>query len=402
MATREVKTGKPEALDAILAQFYEAVLDPNALLSALTDFDTWLGSELCHMLGWNRLHDCPQFSFMSDPAYHPAGDAYASYFASRDPRRALVNGMPEGQVVHCADYFDTRFVDRSEFYQDLLLRNNIRYSVGGCALRDDAVDVLVVFNHCVGQPAFSDIQVQGLKRLFPHLRQTFRLISRTESLRAGLFAGDAALQAMGQAVVVLNARNDIVFCTSAAEQILNERKSQRVLPSAFTGTSLFSEIVRSTFQRVRVTRHPESVIAATSLRSYYLTAIPFPREGVQDTQLSCQLRGATSWGSSTDINRRLPSFRDADLIIVISPDPRDATVSAQQLMQLFKLSPAEARLAHNLAKGKSIEEHAQVVGVSIATARNQLRSVLEKTGLGRQQNLVRVLSQLPSVKDRGE
>lgn len=403
MATREVKTGKADALDAILTQFYDAVLEPDALLPALARFDHWLGSALCHMLGWNRAHDCAQFSFMTRPEFLATGDAYANYYASKDPRRALVNGLAEGTVVQCADYFDSAYVDRSEFYQDLLIQNSIRYSAGGCVFRDDSIDVLIVFNHCVGQPAFSASQIQGLKRLFPHLRQTLRLMNRTETLRAGLFAGEAGLQSMGQAVIVLGRQQDILFCNEGAEALLRERLTQRVLPLRMASTSLWSEALGDVLRRVHHTRRTESLLVPAHHGSHVLTVIALPREGIGErAQTVAPMHGRPSWQTGAAPRGRIQPFGQADLMILISRQDHEDAISAAQLAQLFALSPAEARLAHHLAKGLTVEEHALAVAVSITTARNQLRAVLGKTGYRRQQDLVRALSRLPFWSARAQ
>lgn len=396
MATREVMTGKADALDAILTQFYEAVLEPDALLAALARFDRWVGSTLCHMLGWNRVHDCAQFSFMTRPEFLATGDAYANYYAPKDPRRALVNGLAEGTVVHCAEYFDSGYVDRSEFYQDLLIQNSLRYSAGGCVFRDDSVDVLIVFNHCVGQPEFSAAQIQGLKRFFPHLRQTLRLMNRTETLRAGLFAGETGLQSMGQALIVLNQQQHILFCNEGAEAILRERRTQRVLPLRMSGTSIWNEALGDVLRRVHHTRRTESLLVPARHGSHVLTVIALPREGFgQRAQTIAPMHSLPSWRPGAAPPGRIQPFGQADLMILISRQDHEDAISAAQLAQLYALSPAEARLAHHLAKGLSIEEHAVAAAVSIATARNQLRAVLGKTGYRRQQDLVRALSRLP-------
>ncbi|WP_156992462.1 helix-turn-helix transcriptional regulator [Paraburkholderia oxyphila] len=397
MATREVKTGKADALDAILTQFYDAVLEPDALLPALARFDHWVGSTLCHMLGWNRVHDCAQFSFMTRPEFLATGDAYANYYAPKDPRRALVNRLDEGIVVQCADYFDSGYVERNEFYQDLLIQNSLRYSAGGCAFRDESVDVLIVFNHCVGQPAFSMAQIQGLKRLFPHLRKTLRLMSRTETLRAGLYAGEAGLQSMGQALIVLNRQQDILFCNEGAEAILRERHTQRVLPLRMAGTPLWSPALGDVLRRVQLTRRTESLLAPARDGSHVLTVIALPREGIgQRAQTVAPMHGQPSWRHDAVPPGLIQPFGQADLMILISRQNHEDAISAAQLAQLYALSPAEARLAHHLAKGLSIEEHAITADVSITTARNQLRAVLGKTGYRRQQDLVRALSRLPA------
>lgn len=91
------------------------------------------------------------------------------------------------------------------------------------------------------------------------------------------------------------------------------------------------------------------------------------------------------------------TLASADIMIVVTEAERCAVASEHQLSQLFGLTAAEARLAHGLAKGLSVEEYANACGVSVTTARNQLRAVPGKTGYRRQQDLVRALAVIPAI-----
>lgn len=66
----------------------------------------------------------------------------------------------------------------------------------------------------------------------------------------------------------------------------------------------------------------------------------------------------------------------------------------------FGLTPAEARLAVRLKDGLSISESAELLGVSVNTARNQLRSIFQKIGVNRQSELVRSLTHLSTFAAR--
>jgi len=57
-------------------------------------------------------------------------------------------------------------------------------------------------------------------------------------------------------------------------------------------------------------------------------------------------------------------------------------------------SKAEARLAVRFLAEESLETAAQRLGISIDTARNQLESVYQKTGVRRQGEIIALLSRL--------
>jgi DNA-binding CsgD family transcriptional regulator/PAS domain-containing protein len=376
MAQREVMTGKPETLDEMIVRFYDAILEPGALLRALTEFDRWIGSRLAHMVGWDARTQSAPVNLMTRAEYMHAGEAYAEYYGKIDPRRAVVLNQPVGCVFQCADYFDNRYVDRSEFYQDLLIPNGMRYILGGCVFREDALDIYLVFNHAVGQPSFSPQQAQAVGRLMPHLQKTLKLMLRSESLRAGIVAGEMALEAMDQAIVVLSPGNEVVFCNRSAEALFRAQHILRVSGRRIESASFWSDALSGAIGRVRASGKPESVPVSAGAQPRYLTVLALPR--------------ALGTGSGL-------TLASADIMIVVTEAERSAAASERQLSQLFGLTGAEARLAHGLAKGLSIEEYANAFGVTVTTARNQLRAVLSKTGYRRQQDLVRALSALPAI-----
>lgn len=378
MAQREVATGKPEALDEMIVQFYDAILDPGALERALIEFDRWIGSRVAHMVGWDGRTQSATVNLLTRPEYMHAGDAYADYYGRIDPRRALARTQPAGKPFLCSDYFDNRFVTRSEFYQDLLIPNGVRYILGGCVYREDALDIYLVFNHTVGQPTFSPQQVQAVGRLMPHLQKMLKLMVRSESLREGLVAGEMALESMDQAIVVLNPANEVVFCNRGAEELFKAQLLLRVSNRRIESASFWNDTLSGAIGRVRESRKPESVPVGAGAQTRYLTVLALPR--------------APGAG-------RGPTFASADIMIVVTGAERGAAASERQLSQLFGLTAAEARLAHGLAKGLSLEEYATASGVTVTTARNQLRAVLGKTGFRRQQDLVRTLAVLPAIAE---
>ena len=64
------------------------------------------------------------------------------------------------------------------------------------------------------------------------------------------------------------------------------------------------------------------------------------------------------------------------------------------LEQAFRLTSAEARLAAQIATGKSLPDVSLAEGVTYETLRARLKSVFDKTGTGRQPELVALLSRL--------
>ena len=85
-------------------------------------------------------------------------------------------------------------------------------------------------------------------------------------------------------------------------------------------------------------------------------------------------------------------FTQAVALLIVTPVDRAAVPTAGILQGLFDLTPAEARVARAIGEAHSVEWIAESLSVSRETVRTQLKSVLSKTGVGRQVELVRLLA----------
>lgn len=84
------------------------------------------------------------------------------------------------------------------------------------------------------------------------------------------------------------------------------------------------------------------------------------------------------------------------LCFVFDPDSQTA-VSRALLQNVFRLTPAEVRLAEQLLQGRRPSEAAEALGVTIHTVRTYLKRLYHKVGARTQATLVRRLIQVASV-----
>lgn len=83
---------------------------------------------------------------------------------------------------------------------------------------------------------------------------------------------------------------------------------------------------------------------------------------------------------------------------LVFPLGRRRIASARQLMSMFGLSAAEARMARALCHGETLDEFARAQGVKIPTVKTQLRSVFAKTQTDRQVTMVTLISGIPTLR----
>jgi DNA-binding CsgD family transcriptional regulator len=75
--------------------------------------------------------------------------------------------------------------------------------------------------------------------------------------------------------------------------------------------------------------------------------------------------------------------------IFVSDFENHCPVPETVLANYYRLTPAEARLVTALVAGTRLQDYAEQAGISIETARNQLKMIFNKTGHHRQSELIR-------------
>ena len=115
---------------------------------------------------------------------------------------------------------------------------------------------------------------------------------------------------------------------------------------------------------------------------------------------TCRLdRVMTIWVRSSDSARRVAlhvvgvqeiSAQSQALLFICDP-AYTVVVDQESLRALYGVTRSEAVFAKLLVGGKSVEEAADALCVSIHTARTHLKRILMKTDAGRQSELLRVL-----------
>lgn len=393
--------------DELVGELYESVLNPGGLQDTIKRIDRWIGSSFCHLMAWDERNDRHHFSILTDPSFLGEAARYDQYYGSIDPRRRYSTHQPQGTVFACHDHFDDSFVSRDEFYQDLLIPMGARYILNACILRENGISAYMAFNHTSEQGHFSAQQKQTVARLVPHMQRTLRIAMRNERFRAGLFAGEAGLDALEQAVFTIDANDGIIFLNRSAQALLKgqawvKARGRQLVACTLGDASRLSAV----FARVRLSRQPETLalhggsdIQRGPETTQLVTVLPVaPDQLVRPVTSS---PGASLFDDARPDSSGSPvSFPfvlgGAELVVLITPQRRKSTISAGSLKAVFALTPAEARLAHELAKGVTVDEYADAAAISVATARTQLRSILAKTGEKRLQDLVRMLSTLPS------
>lgn len=359
-----------EDWDHVVGALYESIARPSDLPGVMKRANALLDSDFCHLLGIGGAGKLV-FSHLTASGHESTSEAYARHYAHIDPRRAFMETISPGENYRCSSVFDSAFVDRSEFYQDFLIPNGLRYVLGSCLHRDHHQSVYIAFNHGAGRDDFTDIEAAYFARLLDHIQRTVRGILTNGSFADAIKGGEDRLYEYRHGILGLTVDGKVSFANEEAENTLLTMPTQFVNGRLVDGAAL-----RHVFDNVRHHGKPESCAIEHPTGTLYVTGVPFRGEASADGELDLRI------GARTRV-----------LILCGGRQQRSHTV--RQLMQWFGFTAAEARLARELAGGGTIEHFARTYSVSVATVRTQLRAVLTKSGTSRQQDLIRLLLTLP-------
>ena len=186
-----------------------------------------------------------------------------------------------------------------------------------------------------------------------------------------------ALDCLSSGVILLDGQGRTIFLNRAAERLLRHRDGLAVEHGCLTAASPQERDAL----RLLVAQAAQTA-AGESLRPGGALAISRPSMRRPYSVLV------------TPLGRRHTSPHGPEAAVaVFVADPEERCYNEiGALVRLFRLTPAEARLAAGIATGAPLAEVADALGIGRETARTQLRSVFSKTGTTRQAELVRIIT----------
>jgi DNA-binding CsgD family transcriptional regulator len=390
-----------EAVLRLVELIYEAAVDQQAWGAVLSELSAALGGPAIQlslrirvvepaMLARPPIEPGPVYRIHLDERYHEIFLRLANTdlpWASID-RRAVVERFARASEMVGAQL--EHELEQSAFYrefmkpQGLALESPICHLIASAGPRPLAGMVLYRREGCrpFGPPDF-----ELLDLLVPHLRRAYRIHRRLGDARHEQRALREVLDRLPSGVILLDEDSRTVLTNRSADQILGledgirldhgrPRLDDSAQDRAFQ--QLLAEAMQMRAQRGRSYGRTLSVTRPSGRRSYPMMVGPLlaPPPGT--------------------------SLREAVAIVFVA-DPEGSQISTAEVLEgLYDLTPAEADLLRLLAEGRSLEEVAEQRGVTMNTARSQLKQVFAKTDTRRQGELVRlVLTGVASLGDDG-
>lgn len=354
--------------DSVVDEIYEAAVIPEFWPRVLGRIGRLVDGDAAALLAFGKE---PAPRYLTTESYQ---DAFADYIANG---MQLPNIRPQRSLERMPMAFahDLEVCTSEELLNDPMYVRFLRpYGFGwaaGTAVPVPSGDLLVYDIAKSSRKApFTRAEMERLDPLRPHLA------------RAALLAHRLRLKAAAAATEAL----DILGLPAAVLE-----RDRTVLAANESLTTLAPRVRVGAFDRLYLqAKAPDDLFGAA------LMALNF--EGVRSIPLAATETTAAMVAHIVPIRRAAGDiFSRGDALLLFTLVTAPSAPLTEVLTGLFDLTPAEAKVARGISIGHSLEEVAASNGVSRETIRSQLKSLMMKTGTGRQAELAVLLGGLRPI-----
>lgn len=390
-----------DKLAHLIGLLYEAALEPSCWQAALQSCADYAGAIAAHLLSIDKATNQIEHSLFGGALISEQNtEAYATHYAAIDPR--TTSGMMIGAAVNewrfCHTYLDKRFVSGNEFFQDFLLPNGGRYSMGAWADDNAERHVLLGLHRAADQSPFGANERAAAERFGPHLQRAYRLYLHTQQLTAKADLGARAIDALACAMWIVDGNARVLHLNASAENLLSRESGDWL----YWGGKLTCRDMRAaaalSLLLAKATANPAAggAMHLGGMTNSHALVAPLPAASafVHDWQrplalvLVTQDAQAQRWPFDLhDVS--LAGLREASPLTIRS-SKEEAVEALTGFVRTYRLTAREADVLQGLMDGYSPKEIAESHGVSRNTVRSQLASLMQKTDCRRQKDLVRL------------
>lgn len=323
-----------------------------------------------HNLGLNESNILAAFA-ISTPLRQAYNEHYSKLNVWRKAGRAL---YVAGRVNLDQELCSRSLLERSEFYNDYMRIIGGEYTMGAVIARHQNQAPTLTALQGRRKGGFEEAQRNAAKFLLPHLASAWTVFEKLELLAAGEFV----LDGLPMGIVFLGAGGVAIYLNRSAEEIFR----------AGDGISLRNGLLGAWDRRADAQLRKAIGHGLAPDRSPGLRAVGIPRAScLRDYQVAV-----------APLRTRFQQFRGtrSPVAVVLITDPeRPGPAKTELLTQIYGLTPKEAQMTVELSSAKSMEQAADVLGITYQTARTHLRYIFNKTGASRQSELILLVTKLP-------
>lgn len=369
----------PEAFGDAVDHVYAAVLDPDAWTTALDRVQRAV-SGCGAILG---IDASGQPSFVSATGYpDEALESFGSYYAGKSYVWGQFSRAAEGQWLH-----DRQVMSEERRRRDVFANEwATQYDTTDCTifplLKRGERTAFAIFARSPGAGPFDGETLSHLGRLAPHLKRAAQMKIEMDHRQVHADLALSAIDRLQDGMMFVRADGSVAHANAAAEALLANADSGLTV----RGGKLRS---RDPAEASALRRLIADAAGSRSSRRRAGGALSIRRSDAEHPLILLCAPIGLEHGLNLD--------DQPTVLILMSLADRGAATPPEALAALFRLTPAETRLAGRLADGASLSEVADELGLAKTTIVSQLSAVFRKTQTRRQGELIRLLHALPRI-----
>ncbi|HEY4250187.1 MAG TPA: helix-turn-helix transcriptional regulator [Roseomonas sp.] len=284
-----------------------------------------------------------------------------------------------GRIVSMDRHMRLGEIEKTGFYADVLRPGGVAHGAGVMLRADDDAWLGIAFGRGRGGGPFGAAQMDLLEAYLPHMRRALALADRFDGLAQVRRAELEALDMLGAAALLVDDAGRVLLANRAARAL---DAGGALLLAPGRAPACADRDAAAAFQ--------SAVAAAAS----GLAPPPIRFRDALDTPLI--MIAAPLGGAAADRLSFAGMAGRAAAVLFLITATGGAGPSIPLLQALWGLTPAEARVAAELALGDGEADAARRLGIALSSLKTHRQRIFEKTGVTRRGQLVRLLARLPS------
>jgi len=366
----------------VVGKVYDAAVDPDAWPAALDAIRAFADSKTAVLMSYDVFDKSPPWQVEVGHG-EPWTSLYHEKYLGENPFMEDVPDLDAGEQIYASSRPQYATLFESDFYNGWLKPQGL-IDATLLVVEKSMTNMTTLSNvRSEEQGLFDDAALDRIHLLFPHLRRAVLIGRALEDQRRRLAADAAVLDSLAAGMFLLGARGELVQANAAGEAMLKARSPLR----AGNG-------------------HLDVTVAAANRALQ--TALTAGRDG--DVGLGG--RGASipvysgDGGGNEIVLHLLPlnavrqhaidAGSGAAFVLFARRIDRADSAAVAVFAERFGLTPREATVLQTVVEVGGVPQAADALGLSPTTVRTHVTGIFDKSGVRRQADVIRLLTEMKS------
>lgn len=370
-----------ERIEKVLDLIYDAAAENDLWRDVLTAIADLTNSQGGILFGFSFLKQAVYFDYNGR-----LNEECKQAFQERhlmNPWAIYMEKQPVGRLVMSDEIMELDNLQRTPFYDEVLRPQEVGHSALMAIARKE--DFAAAFNLCrtLRQGPLKAEELRLLEWLSPHMGRSAALGFRIDGYRSLRDAAFEVLDRLFDGVAILDRKARILFANETVRALETEGML-RLRPTVALASSSHSP------------RLTAIIKAAISGAPGGIMSIPRNADGHLLTLTVSSIRGK-DLGRMSDAG-----FKDAAVFLFVVDPANRRSISSEQIMDGYKLTQAEARVALAVSSGLNVSEAGRLLNLSPNTIKTHLRRIYAKTATESQVELAMLMTAVGTLRPPAE